>query len=157
VSLQNLLWWIGFFYAGICLQNALPGLDVLVIGLLIALQERQGVRLAWLLAALVLVQEGCGSLAFGASILWYPAVVVLFHIGRRLFEIENLLFMFLISFCMGLAHIGIILLMAALQATPVDVSVLLDEGILQALFVPVAWRFAGFTRRILVLTHACPD
>jgi hypothetical protein len=153
MSLRGLLWWIVFFYAGVCVQNALPGLDALVIGLLLALQERRGIRLAWLLAALVLVQEGCGSLVFGASILWYMTVVVLFYIGRWLFEIENLLFMFLISSCMGLAHMGIILLMAALQGTPVDMSVLLDEGILQALFVPFAWRFAGFTRRILVLTH----
>ena len=157
MRVRNVLWWLGFFYAGVCLQGFLPGLDALVIGLLLALQERKPLQIAWLLPVLVLVQEGSGSLDFGASILWYLAVVALFFMGHWLFEVENLLFMFLLSGCMGVAHMGIIRLMAALQYTPVDEATLLDESILQALFIPFAWRFAGMTRRVLVLSHENPD
>ncbi|MDR2726493.1 MAG: hypothetical protein LBC10_00690 [Deltaproteobacteria bacterium] len=154
---RNILWWMGFFYAGICVQSALPGLDALVIGLLLALRERKALQIAWLLPALVLVQEGGGTLDFGASILWYLAVVALFFIGHKLFEVENLLFMFLLSACLGLAHMGIIRLMAALQNAPVDEAALLDEGILQALFIPFGWHLAGITRRILVLSYENSD
>ena len=153
---RNILWWVGFFYVGICVQNALPGLDALVVGLLLALQERRALQIAWLVPVLVLVQEGGGTLDFGASILWYLAVVALFFMGHWLFEVENLLFMFLLSGCMGVAHMGIIRVMAALQYTPVDEVTLLDESILQALFIPFAWRLAGATRRMLVLAHENP-
>lgn len=153
MKVRNVLWWMGFFYVGICLQNALPGLDALVVGLLIALQERRPLQIVWLLPVLILVQEGGGTLDFGASILWYLSVIALFYLGHWLFEVENMLFMFLLSGCMGVAHLGIISLMAALQYAPIDQPAVLDEGILQALFIPFAWRFAGMTRRILVLAH----
>ena len=154
---RNIFWWIGFFYAGICVQYILPGLDALVIGLLLALQERRPLQIAWLLPVLVLVQEGGGTLDFGASILWYLVVIALFFWGHWLFAAENLLFMFLLSACMGVAHMGIIRMMAALQNAPVDEASLLDESILQALFIPIAWRLAGITRRLLVLSHENPN
>jgi hypothetical protein len=103
------------------------------------------------------VQEGGGTLDFGASILWYLAVVLLFFMGHWLFEVENLLFMFLLSACLGVAHVGVVRVMAALQNAPVDGAALWDEGILQALFIPFAWRFAGITRRMLVLSHESSD
>ncbi len=157
MRMRNLTWWLGFFYVGICLQNALPGLDVLVIGLLIALQERRWLQLAWVLPALVLVQEGGGTLDFGASVLWYAAVIALFFVGHWLFAVENLLFMFLLSAFMGIAHLGVVHLMAALQSAPLDSAILLDESILQALFIVFAWRFSSFTRRVLVLAHEDTD
>jgi hypothetical protein len=155
--MRNMLWWMVFFYAGISVQSMLPGLDALVIGLLLALQERRPLQIAWLLPLLVLVQEGGGTLDFGASILWYLAVVLLFFMGHWLFEVENLLFMFLLSACLGVAHVGVVRVMAALQNAPVDGAALWDEGILQALFIPVAWRLAGITRRVLVLSHESSD
>ena len=157
MRVRNILWWTVFFYVCICLQSALPGLDALVIGLLLALQERRLLQIAWLLPALVLVQEGGGTLDFGASILWYLAVVILFFVGHKLFEVENLLFMFLLSACLGVAHMGVIRLMAALQAVPVDEAALLDEGILQGLFIPFGWHLAGVTRRSLVLAYENSD
>ena len=150
---RNIFWWVVFFYVGICVQSILPGLDVLVIGLLLALHERRPLQIAWLLPVLVLVQEGGGTLDFGASILWYLAVVALFFIGCRLFEVENWLFMFLLSACLGVAHVSVIRLMTALQGVPIDEAALLDEGILQALVIPFGWHLAGVTRRFLVLSH----
>ena len=42
----NILWWAAFFVLGLALQQALPGTDVLVAGLFLALQERRPFQLA---------------------------------------------------------------------------------------------------------------
>ena len=78
----NILWWVAFFVFGLALQQALPGTDVLVAGLFLALQERRPFQLAVVLLALILVQEGVGTLDFGTSVLWYLLVITLFFIGR---------------------------------------------------------------------------
>ena len=57
----NILWWVAFFVLGLALQQALPGTDVLVAGLFLALQERRPFQLAVVLLALILVQEGVGT------------------------------------------------------------------------------------------------
>ena len=74
----NILWWVAFFVFGLALQQALPGTDVLVAGLFLALQERRPFQLAVVLLALILVQEGVGTLDFGTSVLWYLLVITLF-------------------------------------------------------------------------------
>ena len=79
----NILWWVAFFVFGLALQQALPGTDVLVVGLFLALQERRPFQLAVVLLALILVQEGVGTLDFGTSVLWYLLVITLFFIGSR--------------------------------------------------------------------------
>lgn len=43
----NILWWVAFFVFGLALQQALPGTDVLVAGLFLALQERRPFSLPW--------------------------------------------------------------------------------------------------------------
>ena len=77
----NILWWVAFFVFGLALQQALPGTDVLVAGLFLALQERRPFQLAVVLLALILVQEGVGTLDFGTSVLWYLLVITLFFIA----------------------------------------------------------------------------
>ena len=112
----NILWWVAFFVLGLSSQQALPGTDVLVAGLFLALQERRPFQLAVVLLALILVQEGVGTLDFGTSVLWYLLVITLFFIGRWMFETENWLFvLLLLSGCIGLAHYGVIWLMTRLR------------------------------------------
>ncbi|MEG1610633.1 MAG: hypothetical protein RR014_04525 [Bilophila sp.] len=146
----NVVWWVLFFIAGVGVQQALPGIDALVIALLLALQERRPLQLLSVTVGFILVQEGVGTLDFGASLLWSFLVVSLFFIGRWLFETENFLFMFMISGCIGAGHCGVLWLMARLQYTTVNMTDLLDESILQALFIPFAWKFAMFARRWVV-------
>lgn len=147
----NVVWWVLFFMAGVCVQQILPGIDALVVGLLLALQERRPLQLLLVATAFILVQEGTGTLDFGASLLWSFLVVSLFFIGRWLFETESFFFMFMISGCIGAAHCGVIWLMARLQYIAIPATDLLDESILQALFIPFAWKFAMFARRWVVL------
>ena len=128
----------------------LPGTDVLVAGLFLALQERRPFQLAVVLLALILVQEGVGTLDFGTSVLWYLLVITLFFIGRWMFETENWLFVLLLSGCIGLAHYGVIWLMTRLQFIPLDTTQLLDESILQALLTPFVWQCSMMARRWVV-------
>lgn len=146
----NTLWWVLFFMIGIWLQRFLPGIDVLVSGLLVALGERRPIQLAVVLGTLIVLQEGMGTLDFGASVLWYGIVVCLFYGGHWLFETENFLFMFMLGGCLGAAHYGVLWTMSRLQFIPVTPADLLDEGILQALFTPFAWRFVLSARRWMV-------
>lgn len=147
---RNIVWWGLFCVIGIALQQALPGVDVLIIGLILALQEGNPIQAAWVSLVIMLLQEGAGSLAFGATLLWYVVVIVLFFLGHWLFETENFLFVFLLSACIGAGHFVVVWLMCSLQYIPVEVEALLDESILQALFIPFAWRFAVMTRRRMV-------
>lgn len=146
----NILWWVAFFGLGLTLQQALPGTDVLVAGLFLALQERRPFQIAVVLLALILIQEGVGTLDFGTSVLWYFIVITLFFIGRWMFETENWLFVLLISVCLGAAHYGVIWIMTRLQFIPLDMTRLLDESILQTLLTPFVWQFCLMARRLVV-------
>lgn len=153
---RNILWWVAFIALSVCVQAALPGLDMLVVGLILSLQERKPLQTLWLLPCLIVIQEGLGTLSFGASILWFVAVIALFYMGHWLFEVENILFMVLFSACIGLARFGIVYMMSSLQYLPLDLVSLLDESILQALFVPIAWQILRWIRLKMVLRYENP-
>ena len=99
-----------------------------------------------LLPVFILLQEGMGTRPFGAVIVWYAAVILLFKMGRWLFEVENFIFVFLLSACLGAAYYAIAWLMAPLQNLPFDVQGTLDTSLIQAIFVPFAWRLLVATR-----------
>lgn len=143
----NVLWWLGFFPLAIIVQLSLPGLDALVIGLIIVLQERRYKDLFWLFPALILLQEGMGSREFGGAIIWYMLTIIFFTIGRWLFEVENVLFICLLALCLGASHFAIVYFMAPLQNIALNIQDLTDESLIQALFVSIAWWLAYFSRK----------
>lgn len=140
-------WWLCFIALAICVQALAPGLDVLVVGLIILLQERDWRNLVWLLPLFVLLQEGMGTRPFGAIIVWYAATIVIFRLGRWLFQVENFVFVFLLSACLGAASYGVTWLMAPLQNLEFNVEDALDKSLIQALFMPFAWRALVAARR----------
>lgn len=144
---RNVIWWSLFFPVALSIQMLLPGLDALVIGLILVLQERRYKDLLWLLPVLVIIQEGIGSREFGGMVLWYVSVIGLFVLGRWLFEVENFLFVFLLSTCLGAGHFALVYVLAPLQEFHVDIQATLDESVIQALFIPIAWRLAWLSRR----------
>ena len=150
MTFSNTVWWVGFFSVAILLQRLLPGMDAFVVGLLLALQERRPVQVLVIFGVVLVLQEGVGTLDFGGGLLWYASAVLMFFVGHWLFETENFMFMFMLSGCLGAAHCGVVLLMARLQYFVVDVPALLDEGILQALFIPLVWKIAIIARRGMV-------
>lgn len=143
----NAIWWACFLPLAFVVQVYVPGLDALVIGLIIVLQERRYKDLLWVLPLLVLLQEGMGSREFGGVIAWYMAVIVFFNLGRWLFEVENILFICLLALCLGVSHFIIVYLMAPLQNLPVDIQLLTDECLVQALFVATVWWLAYYSRK----------
>lgn len=146
-ALRSVLWWLCFLALGVCIQALAPGLDVLAVGLIILFQERDYRNLVWLLPLFVLVQEGMGTRPFGAVIVWYAITVVLIRIGRWLFQVENFVFVFLLSACMGAAYYGVTWLMAPLQNLSFSIEDTLDKSLVQALFMPFAWRALVAARR----------
>lgn len=140
-------WWLCFITLAICAQALVPGVDVLVVGLIILLQEKDWRGMLWLLPLFILLQEGMGTRPFGAIIVWYAATIAIFKLGRWLFETENFLFIFLLSACLGATYYGVVWLMAPLDNLPFNVGDTLDKSLLQAIFMPFAWRMLTATRR----------
>ena len=147
MRLRNILWWCCFLPLALVAQMFVPGVDLLVVGLIIALQERDGRTLCWLAPLLVILQEGIGSFAFGGMLLWYAAVAVLVQLGHWLFEVENFLFMLLLGACLGATHWCLMHVLCALQNATLDPRLLLVESLMQAAAVPVLWRIASWTRK----------
>ncbi len=144
----NILWWAVYIGVAIVLQASVPGIDFLLPGFILAIQERNPFQFLWLAGIFILLQEGMGSMAFGGVLLWYSLTVLLFFIGQNLFEGESFLFIFLLSGCLGVAHYAVFSTMAGLQDMPVDANLLMEESVFQALLTPFVWRFARFVRRV---------
>ena len=100
-KLRSLAWWLCFMAGAIVLQAAVPGLDVLTVGLIIMLQERDYKNMLWLLPLFILLQEGMGTRPCGAVIVWYAAVVMRFKRAGWLCEVEYFSYGFLLSACLG--------------------------------------------------------
>jgi hypothetical protein len=144
----NAAWWAVYACMGVGLQILFPGLDFLLPGFILAIQERDTPQTVWIAAFFLLLQEGMGNMAFGGSLLWYMVAVVSFFLGYSLFEVESFLFIFLLSGWLGGAHFVVCLVMAGLQDIPVNAGVLMEESVIQALVTPFAWRLARLTRKV---------
>lgn len=139
-NLHNICWWLIFTIMGIMIQAVAPGIDALVVGFIILLQERDYRTMAWLLPLFILLQEGMGTQAFGAVAVWYAAVAGAHTVGCRLFNAAGFLFVFLLSGCLGAAFVGVAWLMRPLQEGPgFDLQAMLDLGMIQAIYIPAAW------------------
>lgn len=146
MNLHNILWWTLFIVCGIWAQYFLRGVDLLMVGLVVSLQEDQLPQTFWLLGIFVLVQEGVGSLAFGSSLLWYAMLLALYTTGRWLFQARNIFFMVLLGAAMGLWHYLLVNIMASLQEYSVAHDRLFFESLVQALVFPVAWAIVSELR-----------
>ena len=144
---RNVVWWVLFLTAGIWLQMVLPGVDMLIPGLILAMQERRPMQLACVFLITVLIQEGLGTLAFGACVLWYLSVMLLMVIGHWLFSTRNLVFMILLGVASGVTRYAVTQLMVSLQNAALDNAVLLEECGMQAVAIPVFWKLAELSRR----------
>ncbi|MDR2696773.1 MAG: hypothetical protein LBC79_10410 [Deltaproteobacteria bacterium] len=144
---RNACWWGGFLVPAIILQRLFPGVDFLLAGLLLTLQERRYADLLWVLPLLVILQEGMGTREFGVVLLWYVVVAFVFSLGRWFFDADNFLYVFLFSGCLAACYFAVVFLMSPLYAVSVDVDRLRDESLHLALLLPVCWKLAQVTRR----------
>ena len=144
---RNAVWWGVFLFPAVTLQRLLPGVDFLLVGFLITLQERRYADLIWVLPLLIVLQEGMGTQEFGVVLLWYVVVAAVFFLGRWLFDIENFLYLFLSSACLAVCYFSVAFLMSPLYAASVNAHRLLDESVYLALLLPLGWKLARCTRK----------
>lgn len=143
----NIIWWLIFFVLCVIAQSILSGIDFLIIGVIIAMQERRVIQLFWVILAAIFVQEGVGSMPFGSALLWYSSAVIIFYSSRVLFEAENFIFIFLISVSLGFLHYVFTYMMAALHGLSIDTTRLAVESLIQALIIPPLWQLVHFLRK----------
>ena len=153
MTVLNIIWWAGFLCCGLIMDSLLPGIDVLLIGLIIALQEGKFTQILWVFLVVILLQEGIGALPFGASILSYSMLVLIFYGGRALLEQENILFVLLVAVSAGLGHYIFTQVMAALQGISLPGGRLALESLIQALILPPLW-IVAFVLRGKMVPHA---
>lgn len=146
MTVLNLFWWAGYVIAAVIIQGQLPGFDALAPGFLIALQERKKMQVFWLFVLFCLIQEGTGSLRFGASLLWYGGHIVFFLINSRFFVADNILSVTLLSAILAVYRGLVFWFMSVIQDYGVDYAALLEECVLQALLVPLLWLLADLLR-----------
>lgn len=147
MAIYNFIWWLVFFIIAIVAQSILSGIDFLLVGVIIALQERRLGQLLWVLLVAILLQEGVGTLPFGSALLWYTSAIVVFYGGRALFEAENFIFIFLVSALLGILHYFFTYAMASLHDLSINNTRLLWECAIQIMIIPPLWRLAYFLRR----------
>lgn len=146
-SVLNILWWLSYVVIGIWLQYLVPGVDFLVPGLIVCLQENRKLQSGVFLAALLLIQEGQGSLAFGSGLLWYGFVVVVHRFVQGLFEEKNLLFILLLSLALGVWRYILVRFMPLLQEMETAGGGLFVESVLQAALTAPMWAVLRRLRR----------
>ncbi len=141
------IWWLCFFPISFFLQSLLPSVDVMLIGIILTLQEERYKDLLWILPLCILIQEGIGSREFGGMFFWYTAVIVVFLMGRWLFEVQNILFVLLLAASLGCISFALSYVFAPLQDLVVDKERLIHDSLMQSAFIPIAWWIATPTRR----------
>ncbi len=151
--IKNILWWLMYAAVATWLQARLPGLDAFLPGLLLSLQERRWQQTGWLMLAALAVQEGTGTLAFGAGVLWYGMLIVCFAVGRLFFVTSSLVFVLILAAVMGGAHALILYALSSLQHLPLSLTRLVEQSLAQALLVPPLWG-AAYLIRNKAMRHA---
>ena len=142
----RILWWTAYIIGALIVQQNIPGVDALVPGFLLALQEGKTRQSVWLFCIFVLIQEGAGSLTFGSAVLWYSGQVWLFRVSQSFFIAESMLFVFMLSAILGAYHFLLTWLMCAVQNLPVQFMLLARESMIQAAIIPLIWGLAYFIR-----------
>jgi hypothetical protein len=145
-TIRRIFWWAAYITGALIVQQSIPGVDALMPGFLLSLQEKRPQQSAVLCALFLLIQEGAGSLQFGSGLLWYGGQIVLFHLSRRFFVDDNILFIFLLSLALGMYHGLLTLFMCSVQKMPVEYLTLSQESLLQAAVIPFLWGLAYFFR-----------
>ncbi|WP_458399715.1 hypothetical protein [Mailhella sp.] len=147
MSWSNAAWWLVYSFAAIFMQAAVPGLDFLLPGLLIALQERRLFQSLLIGVGFMMAQEGMGSMAFGGTLLWYSVTALAYYGACSLFQGRSFLFIALLTAALSCVRYIIFGFLSTLQDIPWEPALLLDECFLQAALTPFIWLAAVSLRK----------
>jgi len=146
-KIANILWWMVYCAAGLTLQRYFSGVDALIPGIILSCQENRPRQTGLLCLAVILVQEGTGSLAFGDAILWYGSLIFFFSLGKLFFVTSSLFFVVLISLLLGVAHPAILYVTSSLQGLDTNTYRLAGQAVAQALIIPPLYAAASLVRK----------
>ena len=135
----NTAWWIAFLMPGIILQAYFPGLDALILGVLLLIEEKNYRTLVWFVPAIIFLQDGMGTQAFGSTLLCVTLCYLLYTLTRRIARASRYGFYFLLSLCMGGVRLFLDWLFASLEELPYIPDQLLYEGCLEAAYLFSGW------------------
>ena len=139
--------WGVFIILAVWLQLFFSGMDFFVPGIVVCLQRGRLGHAFGLTLLAVMIQEGTGSLAFGASILRYGGLIGLFVLGRSLLEPRSPVFIVLLALTFTLIHVITLKTMASLQSMHVPLQQLAWDGtFLFATFLLGWWLLDGLYR-----------
>ncbi len=137
--LANTAWWIVFLAAGIILQATFPGLDALILGLPLLLEERDYRRLVCFVPAVILLQDGMGTQAFGSAMLSIALCSLFYWLARGIASASRIGFYLFLSLCMGGIRIFLDWLFATLEDTAFVPEQLFHEGAAEAVYLFIGW------------------
>lgn len=141
--------WATFFVLAVWLQLFFPGTDFFVPGIILCMQRERFTQVLVLIFFALLIQEGAGSLVFGAGVLRYGGLVGMYFVGRGLFEARSPIFILLLTAAFTLLQMIILQTMAGLQSMTIQGQRLFLESI--ALFATTLlgwWLLDAFYRYI---------
>ncbi len=144
------LFWPLFVVLAVWMQLVFPGMDFLAAGIVLCMQQERPGKVLLLTLVCVVIQEGAGPLAFGASALRYGTLVVFFLLGRKLFEAGSPAFILLVAGFFSVAHYLSLKTMAGLQSLVVlDQRIFVDSVLLFFVFL-VEWLVLSRIYRMIV-------
>ncbi len=138
-SLLMICWWAGYTVLGIWAQWFVPGVDFFASGIVLSLQEQPTYRTLGLAILWILLQEGMGNLPFGYGVAWYGLLLILFIVGRWLFEARSFLFICLLGMGLGVLHPLLVYGLGSLANMTMPMQSAIMEGMMQAVVLPLVW------------------
>ena len=137
--LIQVVYWCFFIIVALFIQFFIPGVDIMLVGLLIIIPERKILQTILLFCIFIILQEATGILTFGLLLLEYSVLILSFFIGRTIFAVGTFSFVFLLSLFISFVYFVLIQIFGALQGIYVSPTSVMYDSILQALLVPLVW------------------
>ncbi len=139
-AFRNTLSWIVFLMAGIVLQAALPGIDALLLGVILLIEERDWRTMVWFVPAMVLLQEGTGTQDFGGTVMLIGLCVFLHRLCQPIAQASRLGFSLFFCPLMGGLFMFTNWFIATLEGLPAPMEDIVFTGLAET-----AWLLAGWT------------
>lgn len=147
MAVFNVVWWGLYVVLAVFCQRFTVGVDFLLPGIIVALQERRFLQFIGVFLTFIIIQEGIGTMPFGNVLLWYLLAIVFFYAWQWFFEVESFIFILLLSAALAVSHYFIVSLLANIQDIYINYKALQDESVYQMFLTPILWHTINYLRR----------
>ncbi len=137
--MSQAIFWPLYTIACIWLHSLVPGLDCFAPALIVCLHLKRYQSVFWLGLIWLLINEGVGSIAFGASLVWDAGLVLFFFAVQVFFSSRHVYFLFVLAVFAAGWHYVVFFSMLNLQELQVHKEALIMNSLLTACAFPLAW------------------